>query len=64
MKTFKQWLLEDTGEVHGTLNSEDPAYCARGIRSRFGSSAFSKDRDEKKKKDPRMGFMKSKMKKK
>jgi hypothetical protein len=58
MKTFKQWL-EDAGEVHGGLNSEDPAYCAKGIRSRFGQKAYPTDPKDSKAKKPRfLGFMK------
>lgn len=58
MKTFKQWL-EDAGEVRGGLNSEDPAYCAKAIKSRFGQSVYSKDLDGKKSgKDRLLGFMK------
>lgn len=58
MKTFKQWL-EDAGEVRGGLNSDDAAYCSRGIKSRFGQSAYSKDLDGKKSGKGRLlGFMK------
>jgi hypothetical protein len=64
MKTFKQWL-EDAGEVHGGFNSEDPAYCAKGVRSKFGAKSFPKDPNDTRDKKPKLlGFMKPKMKKK
>ena len=64
MKTFKQWL-EDAGEVHGGFNSEDQAFCAKGIKSRFGQKAYPTDPEDTRDKKPKLlGFMKSKMKKK
>jgi hypothetical protein len=60
---FKAWLEETAGEDHSRLNSECPGFG----RSRFGTDAYPKPKDPtylKDKKEPLLGFMKSKMKKK
>ena len=57
---FKKWYEDTAGEDHSRLNSEYPGYG----RSRFGADAYPKTKEPKDKRDPLMGFMKSKMRKK
>lgn len=63
MKTFKQWL-EDAGIWYPQSNAEDPAFSAKGIKSRIGAASYPRDPEDKMDEKKRLlGFMK-KMKKK